>query len=355
VAGSLDLALKVAAGAPGNALNAPLAFGGAVRAFGAAVVVTAEDDASEVHRRLQRLDPEERRRAFGQRLIVVPLPNAGGPMPLVVAGKNGPTSTPQYDDLRQQLLRIPELRLVVLDPLSSFMRIDITADPGAGTFAMGLLAMLATETGACIMIAHHMRKPSNGKPITSAEQARDAIRGSTALVDGVRVAYALWAADPKHQKHVWKTLGETEAPNAIYYGAVVKVNGPADRTVRTYLRAPTGLLVDVTAQLRDGGKPESELKKMLVACIATAAADGHPFTYSGETGVYNNRQRLPVAFHNMGDKKLRAMLDEMLEARPQIIVKGRAKGSSAEKWLDVPDGPFARGVGELALGAGDAA
>src|SRR5262249_35667860 len=29
---SLDLALKVASGAPGNALNAPLAFGGAVRA-----------------------------------------------------------------------------------------------------------------------------------------------------------------------------------------------------------------------------------------------------------------------------------------------------------------------------------
>src|SRR5262249_52436850 len=148
----------------------------------------------------------------------------------------------------------------------------------------------------------HMRKPSKKDPITSAEEARDAIRGSTALVDGVRVAYALWAADPKHQKHVWKTLGETEAPNAVYYGAVVKSNGPADRTLRTYLRAPTGLLVDVTAPLRDGGKPESELKKMLVACITVAAADGHPFTYSGEAGVHRNRQRLPAPFHNMGDK-----------------------------------------------------
>src|SRR5262249_7399898 len=137
--------------------------------------------------------------------------------------------------------------------------------------------------------------------------------------------------------------------------AVVKSNGPADRTLRTYLRAPSGLLVDVTEQLRDGGKPESELKKMLVACIAAAALDGHPFTYSGEAGVYRNRQRLPAPFHTMGDKKLRAMLDEMLEARPQIIVKGRTKGSSVEKWLDVPGGPFALGIGELAPGAGDAA
>ena len=33
----------------------------------------------------------------------------------------------------------------------------------------------------------------------------------------------------------------------------------------------------------------------------------------------------------------------------------KAKGSSSERWLDVPGGPFALGVGELALGAGEAA
>ena len=34
-----------------------------------------------------------------------------------------------------------------------------------------------------------------------------------------------------------------------------------------------------------------------------------------------------------------------------VLVKGKASGSKEDKWLDVPDGPFAKGVGEFVLGA----
>ena len=34
-----------------------------------------------------------------------------------------------------------------------------------------------------------------------------------------------------------------------------------------------------------------------------------------------------------------------------VLIKGMAAGAKEDKWLDVPNGPFAKGVGEFALGA----
>jgi len=350
---TLDLALSVATGRPRSVSVSPepMAFGGPVREFGVAVIFTAEDDQGEVHRRLQRLDPKEHRLEQPERLIVVPLPNAGGPIPLVVSGKDGPEITPQFRMLRDQIMRLRELKLVVFDPLASFIHADVTSDPAAGSFATGLLATLATETGAAVIVAHHMRKPQGNRPISTVEQARDAVRGTSAIVDGVRLVYALWPAPEEHQGFVFKALEEPFARNTVFQGAVVKANGPADRTIRTFLRAPTGLLVDVTPRLRESRLPEQDLIDTLVAAIARAAENGHPYTHTGGSGVYQQRHRLPSAFHEMGRKRLQDMVQDLLNRRPPALVKGMASGSKEDKWLDVPTGPFARGVGQFVHGA----
>jgi len=353
---TLDLALSVATGKARSISVSPepMAFGGPVRAFGTAVIFTAEDDQGEVHRRLQRLDPEELRLERPERLIVVPLPNAGGPIPLVVSGKDGPEITPQFRMVRDQIMRLRDLKLVVFDPLASFIHADVTSDPAAGSFATGLLASLATETGAAVIVAHHMRKPQGNRPIASVEQARDAVRGTSAIVDGVRMVYALWPAPEEHQGFVFKALEEPFARNAVFQGAVVKANGPADRTIRTFLRAPTGLLVDVTPRLRESRLPEQDLIDTLVAAIARAAENGHPFTHTGGSGVYQQRHRLPSAFHEMGRKRLQDMIQDLLNRRPPALIKGMASGSKEDKWLDIPTGPFARGVGQFVHGADEA-
>jgi hypothetical protein len=353
---TLDLALSVAAGRARSVSVSPepMAFGGPVREFGTAVIFTAEDDQGEVHRRLQRLDPEELRLERPERLIVVPLPNAGGPIPLVVSGKDGPEITPQFRMVREQILRLRDLKLVVFDPLASFVHADVTSDPAAGSFATGLLASLATETGAAIIVAHHMRKPQGNRPIASVEQARDAVRGTSAIVDGVRMVYALWPAPEENQDYVFKALDEPFVRNAVYQGAVVKANGPADRTIRTFLRAPTGLLVDVTSRLRECRLPEQDLINTLVDAIAQAAENGHPYTHTGGTGLFKQRHRLPVVFHDMGRNRIEVMVQELLNKRPPILVKGMAEGSKELKWLDVPTGPFARGVGQFVHGAHEA-
>ncbi len=348
---TLDLALSVATGKP-RAVSVspePMALGGAVRAFGTAVVITAEDDEAEVHRRLERLDPERARLKQPERLIVVPLPNAGGPIPLVTSGRNGPEATARFHDLRDQLAGIADLRLVVLDPLSSFIHADVNADPAASSFVTGLLAGLATETGAAIIVAHHMRKPQGNRPISTVEQARDAVRGTSALVDGVRLVYALWPTSEDYQRGVFKALDEKPARNAVFQGAVVKANGTVDRTIRTYLRAPTGLLADITERLDERRTAAAEFSEALIASIARAAKKGHPFTHTGGNGVYRQRHRLAAIFHDVTRKRIEALVQELLNE--SVLVKGKASGSKEDKWLDVPTGPFAEGVGEFVLGA----
>ena len=74
----------------------------------------------------------------------------------------------------------------------------------------------------------------------------------------MRLVYALWPAPEEHRDYVFKALDEPAARNAVFQGAAVKANGLADRTIRSYLRASTGLLVDVTARLPQSRLTERE-------------------------------------------------------------------------------------------------
>ncbi|WP_345195576.1 AAA family ATPase, partial [Kistimonas scapharcae] len=121
---TLKLALEVACGNPESPAEV---FGGKVLEQGTAVILSAEDDYAELHRRLERLDPDNRRATAGNRLIVVPLPDAGGPMAIVREHQDGAVLTPEYEKLRQQLMALENLKLVVFDPLSSFAQADVNA------------------------------------------------------------------------------------------------------------------------------------------------------------------------------------------------------------------------------------
>ncbi|BET35194.1 hypothetical protein wScaTNS_04070 [Wolbachia pipientis] len=208
------------------------------------------------------------------------------------------------------------------------------------------------ENGASIITAHHMRKPKGEKPILTVEQARDAIRGTSALVNGVRCSYAFWPIEDTAKQEIFRSMGETPRQNALFSGAVVKANGLADRTVRTYLRnQETGLLEDITAQLKVKDISDKSLKIYLINAIKRSAIAGHPFTHTGSTGVYKQRHRLPEIFHSMGRDRLERVVQELLQAKQ--LVKGMSKGSREDKWLDVITGPFACGIGKFTPGAED--
>jgi hypothetical protein len=241
-----DLALQVAAGVAG--LEQPRKIlGGRIAIEGTAVVVTAEDSFDAVHRRLNRIDPRARRLRHPKRMIVLPLPDAGGPRPLIATNGKTLARTPFFNDLKLQLGQLSELRLVVIDPLQAFVVADVNADPAAAQFLWSAMAELTAATGATVLLTHHMRKDGMLR-IADGDDAREAIRGTTALVDGARLAYALWKLDEETARPLCDALAIPFERGRIVRGAVVKANDEADHNAHTYVREATGLLVQLETE-----------------------------------------------------------------------------------------------------------
>lgn len=238
---ALDLALHTAAGVAG--LEQPrLIFGGRLEGEGTAVLIAAEDAFEAIHRRLNRIDPEASRLRHPQRLIVLPMSSVGGALPLIAADRRTVTRAPFLSLIKEQLARFDDLRLVVFDPLQAFVAADVNADPAAAQFLWSSMSDLAATTGATVLLCHHMRKERMFR-IADADDAREAIRGTTALVDGARLVYALWKVDKDTAKPICDQLDVPFEPGKIVRAAVVKANDEANYSMHTYVRQESGLLV----------------------------------------------------------------------------------------------------------------
>ena len=319
--------------------NAPTLFGGALAGYGVAIYITAEDDAIEVHNRLNALGP------IPDRLYVLPLPDAGGAVPLFAPdpATRGPAITAAWMDLERQLKAMPSLCLVVLDPLQPLCALDLNV-PENAQFVCSRLAALAASTGASVIVSHHFAKREASTP----EQAREAIRGTGGLVDGVRAVYALWHPKEDQAKKFCEALGEPFERGRVVMGGVVKANGRANLRVTTFLRSTSGLLVDCTDRLRLTRPEPDDLLPTLKSAIARAARDGQPYTKTGGNGLYERRHELPETFHAIGKHRLTGWVDALL-AQGELVT-AMAEGSKLVKWLDVPDGPVAQGQAVFVTG-----
>lgn len=334
----LALAREVAA-FDGIWANAPTLFGGALTGHGVAIYITAEDDAIEVHNRLNALGPTP------DRLYVLPLPDAGGAVPLFAPdpASRGPAITPAWIDLERQLKAMPGLCLVVLDPLQPLCALDLNV-PENAQFVCSRLAALAASTGASVIVSHHFAK----REATTPEQAREAIRGTGGLVDGVRAVYAPWHPKEDQARKLCESLGEPFERGRVVLGGVVKANGRANLRVTTFLRSTNGLLTDCTDHLRQTRPEPDDLLPTLKSAIARAARDGQPYTKTGGNGLYERRHELPEAFHAIGKHRLTGWVDALL-AQGELVT-AMAEGSKLVKWLDVPDGPVAQGQAVFVTG-----
>lgn len=276
---ALDLALEIATAVAYGQERRVL--GGKVVASGSVVVLNAEDSKDSVHRRLAAIDNGTRREGADGKVFIVPLPEVGGPMPLVAGGSGQFLRTDKFDALLAQLERIPDLKLVIIDPLQAFVTADITKDPAAGQFMWSAFAQICARTGATILAAHHMRKDGAAKIVT-ADDARETIRGSTALVDGARATYALWTASEEDTQRICSEAGVAPQRKRVVHGAVVKANDQHDLEIHTYVRADNGLLVDASdagrrAANKPGGMTDAQCMEALRE-IERKWATGRPFS-----------------------------------------------------------------------------
>lgn len=347
----LDLALQVA-GEPAVScgddmdFNAgPMFFGNRILEHGPAVIYTAEDANRDNLERIYRMG-----RPFPRHPVsVIPIIDVAGAYPLILPGdRNGPVTSPHWDEMREQLLKIRP-KLVVFDPLSSFALLDLNK-PEVATFAIGMFANLASETGACILVTHHLAKSKDN--ITTPEQARALVRGSTAIVDRTRGTYVLWGLGEKQAKQVCASLGEKWERDKVIQGCLAKENFGGDKSIKTFVRRKNGLLVVRNADLAAAARENipAMLESLTEAC-ADAARRGQPFTKTGSNGLFARRQELPASLRDASKHVLDRLAQELLEAKR--LVQCISKGSTTKKWLDVPDGDFALGVGEIVRGAAE--
>ncbi len=346
---TLDLGLKVAgkvrlpeSGAGEMDFNSLTAFGNRIMRQGPVVILSAEDDKNEVHRRLQNIGSGHARDMY-----VVPLSNAGGPLPVIVPGRHGPQLSAEWLEVRDQIVAMRPA-LVVIDPLASFIMADINTDPAVGAFTMGHMSQFAQEADAAVVLVHHLAKTKNN--ISTPEEARSLIRGTSAIVDNARAAYVLWGVEEKAGKATCGALGLEWRRNRVMRGCLVKSNGPGDREVKTWVRNDIGLLEVRNEQLKSAAREKvPALMDCLLACVAEAAAKGQPFTRTGSSGLFTRRQELPPELCGIGRNKLEGFAQALLEKGSLVLCI--ARGSTTKKWLDVPGGDFALGIGEFARGA----
>lgn len=282
---ALDMALEIAAEIVGGGSSRRI-LGGPVVERGSVVVLSAEDGKDSVHRRMQRIDPNDRRERALNKLFVVPLPEVGGPMPLITGSGGEFRKTEKFEALMVMLAQISDLRLLVIDPLQAFITSDITKDPAAGQFMWTSFAQLCARTGATVIACHHMRKEGSSN-ITTADEAREAIRGSTALIDGARATYALWGATQDETRRVCVEANVSYAPKRVVHGAVVKANDEHDWEIHTYLRSDNGLLVDAHEAGKRAAQKTSAMTERqalhALQCIDARWRSGRPFSASANS------------------------------------------------------------------------
>jgi len=339
---TLDMGMKIASGKPMTN-----AFGGLVKEFGNVVIFTAEDDESEMHRRVERLDPFEERQNYPYDLKIVSLPNVGGVFAVMNESGGEFGTTEEFEKIYEQILQMSNLKLIVFDPLASFVHADVNADPAAGAALTGLLARMATETGASVLVCHHMTKIKDDAVVKTPEQARNLIRGTTALVDGVRSSFAMWQVDTARGKKTCERLGMPYQRNSCFDGAVVKSNGPASRNVRHFVRDPlTGLLSDRTdeiAAMNTGTALEIKLTAMyewIIECENNGVALTH---MSGNNGVHKRSEDAdaPEVLRGVSKHTLeRYVRDLQQEGR---IDKFQLTATGGRIWLGSVEGPMSRG------------
>lgn len=155
---------------------------------GKALLLVAEEQRDDVHRRLRAmladtLFDDAQIKAIGDRVAVVP--TRGLDWRLVENDEAGNVQeTDRVDYLIEQVnLLGGDIRLVVIDPLVAFNGVSENDNVQMARL-MFTLDRVAANTGAAVLVLHHMSKMGQVQSLNDVSQA--IVRGASALVDNAR-------------------------------------------------------------------------------------------------------------------------------------------------------------------------
>ncbi len=342
----LDLAVKIASHSK-EKLQSWCGLPLGEDAGGTVVMFTTEDDMEELHIRLADIVPDPVKRAALKKLIIIPTVNIGGAFALVERERaQGPAKIgSQWEGWLKQLEGIKDLKLVVIDTLNTTLHGEENSATVINEYVQAGASFICGTYGAALIVTHHVRKPGANTKIYTAEEMKNSIRGSTALIGAFRVALGIWHA-PDFKERL-SLIGREPNPGQLYNFAVVKANNPEMcYGLRALLREKNGLLLDITDQEQSmRATTLGESSAWMVHAVAYAAEQGHPFTIRSAMKLPPNgrKDQLPAFFEPWSENKIQDLCK--LLVKEKRLVQCNPKGRSTYNHLDIPDGPLAKAMG----------
>lgn len=200
---------------------------------GSSVIFAAEDDLAEVHRRIDALDPLGLRFQSEYDVYVFPIPEQKEPM--ILLREEG--ITPQATELVDELKNIPNLQLVVFDPLQAFTTGNISSSNEVGQLWGSYCANISARLEVSCISVHHLSKSALSNDSDDALSHRAEIRGASSLVDSVRFAIAMWLADEDTCEKICIQEGvEIDRMSVVKAGLVKSNSGNVDYKTKTLIR-----------------------------------------------------------------------------------------------------------------------
>lgn len=332
---TLQLAVSTATGWP--------FFGMAMERTGSVLIVSAEDDRDEIHRRLHAVvdhysaiedlagDWSQYDQAIRDRLRVVDRVGMDNRLTMSIKRETIRTGFAKCVIETAKLMDGPAL--IVLDPLSRFDGGEPN-DNSDGTRLIEAAESIRIATGATVLLPHHVSKAS----LRDDSSGQDAIRGASGLVDGARWAALMQSLPEKEAKGLG--ISEDEAGHYLRM-RLVKANYVKPTKPLMLRRQDGGALeaVNMPTSKRNEREVEQDSKHRqivdkvieLITVHGPMSARHIRTTYAGVTGLLG-----------AGDRSIRGSIARALEDGDLVTLPGTGqKGGGGEllntHWSDEDD------------------
>lgn len=228
---------------------------------GGVLMFCAEDDTDELHRRVYRIVTRMTQDGHAGKLtdLVNNLHvfSTVGVETLLTKRKSqrDVESTIVVDRIVASAAEIPDLKLIVIDPVSRFRGGEENSNEDATRFVEALEA-IAQRTGASVMVAHHASKFSQNNQ----DVGQSASRGASALTDGLRWQMNL---SPPTDKQASECGVQREHIKRYVNAAVTKTNYSAIPEAVLLERGDDGYLTAVSAAALKGDADLKSIRMVL--------------------------------------------------------------------------------------------
>lgn len=287
---------------------------------GGVLIVSAEDDRAEAHRRIRLVvgacreeiqfnggDWSRHDHLLRERMFIVDRVGKSNLLTRIV--DKALIRTDFADRVIATAQGVPDCRLIVLDPLSRFDGGEPNSSAD-GTRLIETAESIRKATGATVLLPHHVNKAS----LKDAQSGSEAARGSSGLVDGARWMGLMATMRTEHASG----FGIDEADAGQYVRLTVPKSNYAAPYPGMWLKRGVGGVLHPTeltprdpkaqTQARKTEERYAELKPKLLELVQRKQINGTPLThralrdFAGTGGLFG-----------VGDRTLRSILARAIE------------------------------------------